>query len=131
MFKRIWKNYKFPFILLISIIIGSIIGIIFGEDAMNLKPFGTIFINMLYMIVVPLVFFTISSSISSIKSLKKLGKIFGVMFIVFIITNMNMKHFQKNLIKKLKLIYIAKYMDISVKQLITMLTVWDVQNVLK
>ena len=32
MFKRIWKNYKFPFILLISIIIGSIIGVIFGED---------------------------------------------------------------------------------------------------
>ena len=87
MFKRIWKNYKFPFILLISIIIGSIIGIIFGEDAMNLKPLGTIFINMLYMIVVPLVFFTISSSISSIKSFKKLGKIFGVMFIVFIITS--------------------------------------------
>ena len=87
MFKRIWKNYKFPFILLISIIIGSIIGIIFGEDAMNLKPFGTIFINLLYMIVVPLVFFTISSSISSIKSLKRVGKIFGVMFIVFIITS--------------------------------------------
>jgi len=86
-FKKIWKNYKFPFILLISIIIGSIIGIIFKEDAMNLKPLGTIFINMLYMIVVPLVFFTISSSISSIKSLKKLGKIFGIMFIVFIITS--------------------------------------------
>ena len=87
MFKKIWKNYKFPFILLISIIVGSIIGIIFKEDAMNLKPIGTIFINMLYTIVVPLVFFTISSSISSIKSFKKLGKIFRVMFIVFIITS--------------------------------------------
>lgn len=87
MLKKIWKNYKFPLLLLISIIIGCIIGIIFGEDAMNLKPFGTIFVNMLYVIVVPLVFFTISSSISSIKSLKKLGKIFRIMFIVFIITS--------------------------------------------
>lgn len=87
MLKKLWKNYRFPMILLISIFIGCIIGIIFGEGAMNLKPFGTIFINLLYVIVVPLVFFTISSSISSIKSYKKLGKIFRVMFIVFIITS--------------------------------------------
>ncbi len=87
MFKKIWKNYKFPLILLISIIIGCIIGIIFKENSLVLKPFGTIFINMLYTIVVPLVFFTISSSISSIRSFKKLGKIFSVMFIVFIITS--------------------------------------------
>lgn len=87
MLKRIWKTYKFPLILLFSIIIGCIIGVIFGEDASILKPFGTVFINMLYTIVVPLVFFTISSSISSIKSFKKLGKIFSVMFIVFIITS--------------------------------------------
>lgn len=87
MLKKIWKNYRFPIILLTSIIIGCIIGIVFGSEAMNLKPFGTILINMLYVVVVPLVFFTISSSISSIKSYKKLGKIFWVMFIVFIITS--------------------------------------------
>lgn len=87
MLKKIWKNYKFPIILLLSVVIGSVIGIIFKETATVLKPFGTIFINMLYTLVVPLVFFTISSSISSIKSLKRLGKIFRVMFIVFIITS--------------------------------------------
>ena len=87
MLKRIWKNYKFPIILLSSIVIGCILGIILKDDALYLKPIGTIFINMLYVVVVPLVFFTISSSISSIKSLRKLGKIFRVMFIVFIITS--------------------------------------------
>lgn len=87
MCKRIIKNYKFPIILLVSIIIGCIIGIIFKENSLVLKPLGTIFINMLYVIVVPLVFFTISSSISSIKSFKKLGKIFRLMFIIFIITS--------------------------------------------
>ena len=87
MFKRVWKNYRFPIILLFSIIIGCILGLILKEDALYLKPLGTIFVNMLYVVVVPLVFFTISSSISSIKSLKKLGKIFRVMFIVFIITS--------------------------------------------
>ena len=87
MLKRIWKNYKFPLILLTSIIIGCIIGIIFKEDSLYLKPFGIILVNMLYVVVVPLVFFTISSSISSIKSLRKLSKIFRVMFIVFLITS--------------------------------------------
>lgn len=87
MFKRIWKNYRFPIILILSIIMGCIIGIIFKENSRVLKPFGTIFINMLYVIVIPLVFFTISSSISSISNFKKLGKIFRVMFIVFIITS--------------------------------------------
>ena len=87
MLKKIWNNYKFPIILLFSIIIGCIIGIIFKENSIYLKPFGTIFVNLLYVVVVPLVFFTISSSISSIRSLRKLGKIFRVMFIVFIITS--------------------------------------------
>ncbi len=87
MLKKIWKTYKFPIILLLSIIVGSVIGIIFKEDSVVLKPFGNIFINILYTIVVPLVFFTISSSISSIKSFKKLRKIFGVMFVIFIITS--------------------------------------------
>lgn len=86
--KKVLKNYKFPIILLLSIIVGCIIGIIFKESAVNLKYIGTIFINLLYTIVVPLVFFTISSSIANIKSLKKLGKIFRVMLIVFVITSM-------------------------------------------
>lgn len=85
--KKVLKTYKFPIILLLSIIIGCAIGIIFKEDAIKIKPIGTIFINLLYTIVVPLVFFTISSSIASIKNFKKLGKIFRIMLIVFIITS--------------------------------------------
>lgn len=88
MLKKIWQSYKLPVVLLVSIIIGCIIGIILKENALKLKPLGTIFINILYVIVVPFVFFTISSSISSIKSFKKLGKIFRKMFIVFIITSL-------------------------------------------
>ena len=71
MLKKIWKNYKFPILLLLSIVCGCIIGLIFKEDALVLKPFGTIFINLLYVVVIPLVFFTISSSISRISNLKK------------------------------------------------------------
>ncbi len=88
MFKKIFKNYRFPIILLISIIIGSIIGIIFKDKANVLEPLGQVFINMLFVIVVPLVFTTISSSIANMGSLKRLGKIFKNMIFIFIITSL-------------------------------------------
>ncbi|CDO02421.1 C4-dicarboxylate permease [Oceanobacillus picturae] len=80
------KAYRFPLILLSSIIIGSIIGLVFGEDATVIKPLGDLFINLLFMIVIPLVFFTISSAIASMDSMKRLGKIMSSMMGVFIVT---------------------------------------------
>lgn len=80
------KAYQFPLILLASIIIGSIIGLIYGEKATIIKPFGDIFINLLFMVVVPLVFFSISSAIANMDSIKRLGKIMGSMITIFFIT---------------------------------------------
>ncbi|MYL42438.1 dicarboxylate/amino acid:cation symporter [Virgibacillus salexigens] len=80
------KAYRFPIILLISIVIGSIVGLLLGKDAAVIKPLGDLFINLLFMIVVPLVFFTISSAIASMDSMKRLGKIMGSMLTVFIVT---------------------------------------------
>ena len=85
--KKFWKNYKFPIILLCSIIIGCILGIVLKEDAVVLKPLGSIFLNLMYTIVVPLVFFTISSSIANMVNLKRLGKILKYVFLVFIMTS--------------------------------------------
>lgn len=84
--KKIFKSYRFPIILLISMILGSIVGIFFPNSATYLKPFGDIFLNMMFTIVVPLVFFTIVSSISNMSSIKKLSKILRITFLVFIIT---------------------------------------------
>lgn len=86
--KSFWKTYRFPIILLLSVILGCVLGIVLENKAMVIKPFGTIFINMLYTIVVPLVFFTISSSIANMLSLRRLGKILKYVFIVFIITSL-------------------------------------------
>lgn len=84
----LWKYYKFPIILLSSIILGSIVGLVIGEKASILKPFGDIFLNIMFTIVVPLVFVTISSAVSSMVDLKRLGKIIGYMLLVFIITGL-------------------------------------------
>ncbi len=84
--QSVWKSYRFPIILLISIIVGSIIGVIFGKDAMKLQPLGQIFLNLMFTIVVPLVFFTISSAVGNMLNMKRLGKILGSLFGVFAVT---------------------------------------------
>ena len=84
-----WKfvrKYWFPISILLSIIIGSLWGSYLKERAIILKPIGDIFLNLMFTIVVPLVFFTISSSIASMIDLKRLGKIMGYSLIVFTIT---------------------------------------------
>ena len=81
------KNYKLTIIMIISIIIGGIVGLILGDDAKVLSPLGDLFLNMLLIIVVPLIFLTITSSIYKMKEPKRIGKILLTTFIVFIITS--------------------------------------------
>lgn len=83
--KKFWKNYKNTIILLGAIIIGAICGIIFKDDAKIVSPFGDIFINLMFVIIVPLIFFTITGAIVKMESPKRLGKIIIRVFIVFII----------------------------------------------
>lgn len=86
--KSFWEYYRFPIILLSSIILGSIIGLIIGEKASVLKPLGDIFLNIMFTIVVPLVFVTIASAVSSMVDMKRLGRIIGSMLAVFIVTGL-------------------------------------------
>lgn len=85
--KRIFKSYKSSFILLLSIILGTIIGLIFKEKASVLKPFGDIFINMLMVIIIPLIFLTITTSIGRLKTPKRVGKVLISIIVVFILTS--------------------------------------------
>lgn len=82
----ILRAYRFPLILLAAIALGSVIGFILGPQSAVLKPLGDIFLNLMFIIVVPLVFVTISSSIAGMSSLKRLGKILGWMLLIFVVT---------------------------------------------
>ena len=84
--KEIARNYRFLAILLGAMIVGCIVGWAAPEFALKLKPFGTVFINMMFCIVVPLVFASISSSVAGMRSRKRAGKILGTTVAVFVIT---------------------------------------------
>lgn len=86
--KSIWVSYRFPIILLIGIAVGSLIGVINPELGRSLKPLGDIFLNLVFSIVVPVVFFSISSAVAAMANMKRLGKILGYMLLVFVITGL-------------------------------------------
>lgn len=86
--KKIFKNYKNSFILLLFILIGTILGLVFKENICFLKPLGDLFINMLMVIIVPLIFLTISTSIGKLKSPKRVGKVISSIILVFIFTSL-------------------------------------------
>lgn len=77
------KNYKSSLILLVAIIIGGCIGLGMGEKASIFEPLGNLFLNLIFTILIPVVFFSISSAIANMNSSRKLRKILGVTIIVF------------------------------------------------
>lgn len=84
--KSLWKNYKTSLILLGAILIGGIVGSLIGPKATIFKPIGELFLNLLFMTLVPLVFFSVTSAISNMSEMKRLGKILKNIIIVFVTT---------------------------------------------
>ena len=80
-----FKNTWFFFTMIIGIVLGIIVGFAW-DGAGALEPLGTLFINMMFCVVVPMVFFSISSSIANMKSAKRAGKLMGTTVITFMCT---------------------------------------------
>ena len=86
--KKFLSNYKTTIILLVAIIVGAIVGILFQEKATKLQPLGDIFLNLLFVIIVPLIFLTITTSIAKMENPKRLGKIMVTIITVFVVTSL-------------------------------------------
>ena len=94
--KKFLKNYSFIIMMLTGILAGCIVGACFpmvkeGDTVLSagatvLEPLGTVFINLMFCIVVPMVFCSISSAIANMDSMKKAGKIMGVTMATFCVT---------------------------------------------
>jgi Na+/H+-dicarboxylate symporter len=84
--KMFFKKWRFTLVLLSAVLGGAVLGYAIGPKAEMLKPFGDIFLNLLFTAVVPLVFFSLSSAIAASSNLRRLGRIAGLMLAVFLIT---------------------------------------------
>jgi Na+/H+-dicarboxylate symporter len=55
-------------------------------EATKLEPLGTVFINLMFCVVVPMVFCSISSAIANMKTMRRAGKVMGVTILTFLVT---------------------------------------------
>lgn len=67
--------------------LGIVIGLIFGEKASIIKPLGTIFLNMIKMIVVPMVFCSITAGVASLSDVRKLRNIGVKVLVIYAVTS--------------------------------------------
>ncbi|MFT7681926.1 dicarboxylate/amino acid:cation symporter [Moritella dasanensis] len=80
--QKLWFNLPLWQKIVIGMILGITVGIIFGEDAVILKPIGSLFVNTIKMLIVPLVFCSIIVGITSMQDTSKMGRI-GFKAVIF------------------------------------------------
>lgn len=84
--KSFWQQYGNLILILSGILIGALIGVVAPNFGTTIKPIGDIFLNLLFTIVVPLVFVSIASAVGGMANMKRLGKILGGTIGTFIFT---------------------------------------------
>ena len=84
--KTFFKNYGFILAMLTGIAGGCIVGLVAPGFAGNLEPLGTLFTNMMFCVVVPMVFCSICSAIANMPSMGRAGKVMGVTIATFFVT---------------------------------------------
>ena len=84
--KKFLKTYGFLLCMLVGIVAGCVVGFFAPEHSQKLKPLGTIFTNLMFCVVVPMVFCSIASAIANMQNARRAGKIMGVTVITFCIT---------------------------------------------
>ena len=76
-----------PILMVCAIVAGSLLGA-FWPGASMLEPLGTIFINLMFCMVVPLVFSSVAGAIGTMGSAQRAGKIMATAVAVFVITGL-------------------------------------------
>ena len=95
--KSVWKNYGLLILMVVGIVLGCVVGALFpnvkdadgnviSKGASVLAPLGKVFINLMFCIVVPMVFASISSAVANMQSRQRAGKIMGTTILTFVIT---------------------------------------------
>ena len=83
--KKFMKKYGFITLMLLGIVAGCVVGALWS-GATVLEPLGTLFTNMMFCVVVPMVFCSISSAIANMNSAKRAGRVMGITIATFLAT---------------------------------------------
>lgn len=83
--KKFFKNYWFILSMLVGIVAGCIVGAVW-PGATALEPLGTVFVNLMFCVVVPMVFCSIASAIANMGSVRRAGKVLGTTVLTFLVT---------------------------------------------
>ena len=78
------KNYGATLLLLLGLVAGGVVGALWSETAAALRPVGTLFLNLVFVLVVPLVFFSVARSMIVMRGSGVIGKVLGIALCVFL-----------------------------------------------
>lgn len=76
------SSYRFSLILIFSIMLGGVVGVMWGPHALILKPLGTLFLHLLYTVIIPLIFFSVANAMVGMGEFRLLKKMMGRLFAV-------------------------------------------------
>lgn len=86
--KIIWRKYLDTSLILkitIALVLGVITGVIFGEDATVLAPFGDLLLRLLKFLIIPLILFTLITGVNQ-TNIQNLGRMGGKVSLYYIVT---------------------------------------------
>lgn len=81
-----WKHLALWKKILIGLCLGLVMGLFFKETALMFKPLGTLFINLIKMLIVPLIFATLVTGITSMEDISKMRRIGLKTFCIYLLT---------------------------------------------
>ncbi|MBR0292317.1 MAG: dicarboxylate/amino acid:cation symporter [Bacteroidales bacterium] len=82
------KNYGATLLLLLGLLVGGTLGAVLGEKAQVLRAPGMLFLNLVFVLVVPLVFFSVAHSMVTMRKSGVIGKVLGASLGVFLLMSL-------------------------------------------
>jgi Na+/H+-dicarboxylate symporter len=86
--QRIFKTYHLPILLVCALLLGACFGYFYPQKTKMIAPLGDLFLNLIFCIIVPLIFFSIAKAFAQLKSHQEIAKIFKKIIWVFLVTGL-------------------------------------------